>query len=153
MKKTIKRALVVACLLVVSVTLGACGKKEDDRANEDIKWQFITPDEVKSAIEAKESYQIIDIQPEEDFAKGHLPESIAVPAYPVDTEELEKKVVDAVPEFEKGDDPIYVMCPGGGGGAKRTISIMQEKGIAPERLFIVEKGAKDWPHEDLWVTD
>lgn len=153
MKKILKRSVVVLCLVAVVAILGACNKKEGDRAESDIKWQVISADDMKAAIDQGDSYQIIDIQPESDFAKGHLPGSVSVPAYPVDTTELEKVVSDAVTDFSAGDDPIYVMCPGGGAGAKRTISIMQEKGIAPERLFIIEKGAKGWPHKDLWVTD
>ncbi|WP_245249530.1 rhodanese-like domain-containing protein [Vagococcus allomyrinae] len=153
MKKIMKKSVAVFCLLAVVVTLGACNKKADDRAESDINWQLISADDLKEAIDQGESYQIIDIQPEADFAKGHVPDSVSVPAYPVDTAELEKLVSDAVPDFADGDDPIYVMCLGGGSGAKRTISIMQEEGVAPERLYIIEKGAKGWPHKELWVTD
>lgn len=153
MKKMVKKGLGLVCMVIVLIGLGACGNKmENDRAEEAIDWQYITAEDTKAAIEDKKAHQIIDIQPEKDFTKGHLPESISVPAYPVDTPELEKLVTDAGSEFSDGNDPIYVVCPGGGSGAKRTVSIMQEKGIAPERLFIIEKGAKGWPYDELWVT-
>ena len=119
---------------------------------------MITPEKMKDVLETDDAadYQIIDIQPEADYEKGHLPNSISVPAYPVDTEELEKLVVDNADQFKDGDNPIYVVCPGGGSGAKRTISLLIDEGIDESRLYIVENGAKKWPYKDdnkLWVTD
>lgn len=154
MKKLVKSMMGLVCMVIVLVGLVACGNKQkNDRAEESIDWQIITAEDTKKAIEAKKPHQIIDIQPKKDFAKGHLPDSISVSAYPVDSPELEKMVSESVPTFSEGNDPIYVLCPGGGSGAKRTISIMQEKGIDPKRLFIIENGAKKWPYDELWVTE
>jgi rhodanese-related sulfurtransferase len=119
---------------------------------------MIKPEKMKEVLETDDAtdYQIIDIQPEADYEKGHLPNSISVPAYPVDTEDLEKLVVDSADEFKDVDAPIYVVCPGGGGGAKRTISLLIDEGIDESRLYIVENGAKKWPYKDdskLWVTE
>lgn len=161
MKKRISGLLIALAMLAIVLT--GCSnndKKEEtkDRAEADIEWQMITPKDMKKVLETDDAtdYQIIDIQPEADYAKGHLPNSISVPAYPVDTEELEKLVVDSADDFKEGDNPIYVVCPGGGGGAKRTISLLIDEGIDESRLFIVENGAKKWPYKDdskLWVTD
>ena len=161
MKKRISGLLIALAMLAIALT--GCSnndKKEEtkDRAEADIEWQMITPKDMKKVLETDDptDYQIIDIQPEADYAKGHLPNSISVPAYPVDTEELEKLVVDSADDFKEGDNPIYVVCPGGGGGAKRTISLLIDEGIDESRLFIVENGAKKWPYKDdskLWVTD
>lgn len=161
MKKRISGLLIALAMLAIVLT--GCSnndKKEEtkDRAEADIEWQMITPKDMKKVLETDDptDYQIIDIQPEADYAKGHLPNSISVPAYPVDTEELEKIVVDNADKFKEGDNPIYVVCPGGGSGAKRTISLLIDEGIDESRLFIVENGAKKWPYKDdskLWVTD
>ncbi|WP_159722557.1 rhodanese-like domain-containing protein [Enterococcus sp. CSURQ0835] len=158
MKKVFKGVMLVffAAFLVV---LGGCSKSNaEDRANDDIKWQFISPADMKKVVQTEDTsnYQILDIQPKKDFAKGHIPGSISVPAYPVDTKELEKLVVDAAPKFKDGKNPIYVVCPGGGGGAKRSISLLIDEGIAKSRLYIVENGAKKWPYKDdstVWVAD
>jgi rhodanese-related sulfurtransferase len=161
MKKRVS-GLLIALVMVALVVAGCSNndKKEEkkDRAEADIEWQMISPEDMKKVLETDDStdYQIIDIQPEADYKKGHLPNSISVPAYPVDTEELEKLVVDNADQFKDGDHPIYVVCPGGGGGAKRTISLLIDEGIDESRLFIVENGAKKWPYKDdnkLWVTD
>ncbi|MDT2600816.1 rhodanese-like domain-containing protein [Enterococcus hulanensis] len=161
MKKRISGLLIALAMLAIVLT--GCSnndKKEEtkDRAEADIEWQMITPKDMKKVLETDDptDYQIIDIQPEADYAKGHLPNSISVPAYPVDTEELEKIVVDNADDFKEGDNPIYVVCPGGGSGAKRTISLLIDEGIDESRLFIIENGAKKWPYKDdrkLWVTD
>ena len=101
MKKVFKGVMLVffAAFLVV---LGGCSKSNaEDRANDDIKWQFISPADMKKVVQTEDTsnYQILDIQPKKDFAKGHIPGSISVPAYPVDTKELEKLVVDAAPKW------------------------------------------------------
>lgn len=159
MKKRVSGLLIIA-LAVFAVVLTGCQKEDakEDRAEADIDWQMIKPADMKKVLETDDSadYQIIDIQPEAEFDKGHMPNSISVPAYPVDTEKLEKLVVDNVDQFKEGDKPIYVVCPGGGGGAKRTISLMIDEGVDESRLFIVENGAKKWPYKDdnkLWVTE
>lgn len=159
MKKRVSGLLIIA-LAVFAVVLTGCQKEDakEDRAEPDIDWQMIKPADMKKVLETDDStdYQIIDIQPEAEFDKGHMPNSISVPAYPVDTEKLEKLVVDNVDQFKEGDKPIYVVCPGGGGGAKRTISLMIDEGVDESRLFIVENGAKKWPYKDdnkLWVTE
>lgn len=163
MKKRIGGLLLIA-LAMVAIVLTGCSKDEakeggkKDRAEADIDWQMIAPEKMKDVLETDDAadYQIIDIQPEADYKKGHLPNSISVPAYPVDTEDLEKLVVDNADQFKEGDKPIYVVCPGGGGGAKRTISLLIDEGIDESRLYIVENGAKKWPYKDdskLWVTD
>lgn len=152
--------LLVIVLAMFAVVLTGCQKNEakEDRAEADIAWQMIAPEKMKTVLENDDpaDYQIIDIQPEADYAKGHLPNSISVPAYPVDTEKLEKLVVDNADQFKDGDNPIYVVCPGGGGGAKRTVSLLIDEGVDESRLFIVENGAKKWPYKDdqkLWVTE
>lgn len=162
MKKRASGLLVIA-LAVFAIVLAGCSsndakEEKKDRAEADIDWQMITPEKMKDVLEKDDStdYQIIDIQPESDYAKGHLPNSVSVPAYPVDTEDLEKLVVDNADQFKDGDNPIYVVCPGGGGGAKRTISLLIDEGVDESRLFIVENGAKKWPYKDdskLWVTE
>lgn len=159
MKKRIS-GLFVVVLAIFMLVLTGCQKNEaqEDRAEADIDWQMISPEKMKEVLEKDDAseYQIIDIQPKADYAKGHLPHSISVPAYPVDTEDLEKLVVDSADQFQDSDKPIYVVCPGGGGGAKRTISLLIDEGIDEYRLFIVENGAKKWPYKEdskLWVSE
>jgi rhodanese-related sulfurtransferase len=155
-----KRILVVlGAMLMAIFMLAGCsspseaGSETKDRAKEDIAWQFKTADEVKELIETNADVLYLDIQPEEDYNKGHLPNTIASYAYPVDSEELENKVRDSVAELKNSEAPIVVICPGGGSGAKRTISVLIEEGIDASRLFILEDGAKGWPYADMLVAE
>ena len=69
-------------------------------------------------------------------------------AYPVKTSEDESKLAAVLPELV-GDEPIIVICPGGAGGATRTVDYLTAQGVAPECLFILENGQSKWPYEAL----
>ncbi|GCF92267.1 hypothetical protein NRIC_01580 [Enterococcus florum] len=150
--------LFILVILSGLVLFAGCSTRNAKKDQKDIDWQYITPKKMKQVIEEESSgsYQIMDIQPEAEYQRGHLPNSISVAAYPVDTKELEQKVVDQIDVFENGTEPIYVVCPGGGSGAQRAIFVMVHEGIDESRFYIVEDGAKKWPYKSdelLWVTN
>ncbi|MCH4170753.1 MAG: rhodanese-like domain-containing protein [Lactobacillus sp.] len=145
-----------AAFLIIATGPQTVGAK--DRANDNIAWQYTTPKAMKKILlnKDKQSYQVVDIQPTADYKKGHLPNSLSLHAYPVDTKQLENLVTKSAAKIKKGANPIYVVCPGGGSGAKRTVSILIDKGVKAKRLHIVQNGAKGWPYKDnskLWVTN
>jgi len=114
------------------------------------EYQYYTADELKAAIENKDDIYILDIQVEDDYNAHHIVGTIPTYAYPADTAELTSKLDVALPEITKTNNPIIVVCPSGGGGAKNTINYLTaEKNIDASRLFILEKGQKGWPHNDL----
>jgi hypothetical protein len=39
---------------------------------------------------------------------------------------------------------VVIVCPRGAGGARRTYNYLRDKGIAAERLLILEKGQEGW---------
>ncbi|NIP26153.1 MAG: rhodanese-like domain-containing protein, partial [Phycisphaerae bacterium] len=41
---------------------------------------------------------------------------------------------------------VVIVCPRGGGGAKRTYDYFKAKGVAEARLTILAGGQKDWPY-------
>lgn len=112
-------------------------------------YKYITPDEVKSKLENKDPMYLVDIQVEDDFAKHHLPGAIATYAYPVKSDAEKAKVDTIIEKLQADDAPIVVVCPRGGGGAKRCYDHLKEKGIAEERLLILEKGQEGWPFEEM----
>ena len=59
------------------------------------------------------------------------------------------KLETILPQLEGEESPIIIVCPGGAGGATRSIDYLIEKGIAGERLFILENGQGGWPHDEL----
>lgn len=117
-------------------------------AAEEKTYQYYTADQTKTAIESKEAIILLDIQVEDEWDAHHIEGAIPTHAYPVKTPEDEAKLAEILPELS-GDQPIIVICPGGAGGATRTIDYLKTQGVAPERLFILENGQSKWPYESL----
>lgn len=111
-------------------------------------YQYYTAEETKAAIENQADMILLDIQVEEEWNAHHIAGAIPTYAYPVKTPEEEAKLAAILPQLE-GDQPIIVICPGGGGGATRTIDYLTSQGVAPERFFILENGQSKWPYEEL----
>jgi len=132
---------IVACLFLVCVSAPALALFDS--------YEYITAEEVKGKLEKNEPMHLVDIQVEEDFNKHYLPGAIATYAYPVKSQE-EKAKLDAIMDILQADDaPVVVVCPRGGGGAKRCYDHLKDKGIAEERLLILEKGQDGWPFEEF----
>lgn len=121
-----------------------------DRADADIDWQYMTADELVEKLEAGDPVIVLDTRTDDMYDAGHIPGAYHVPCFPVDTAEAEDMLREAAPNLE-GDDPIVVVCKTGNKGAKRAISVLQEEGIAADRLFILEGGGEGWDQPD-WTT-
>jgi len=115
-------------------------------------YKFITPEELNSRIKAGDSsFIVLDVCPPEQFSKGHIPGAIETNASPVKTTEETARLEIAIPKLV-GDKDIVVVCPGGSGGAKRTIDYYTSKGIDAKRLMVLEKGMNKWPYETSQVV-
>jgi rhodanese-related sulfurtransferase len=112
-------------------------------------FKYYTADQLKQAIEKKTPLKIVDIQVEAEYKAHHIQGVIPTYAYPVKTDEEKAKLAKVLPELKASQDPIVVVCPKGGGGAKNTIQYFADQGIAESRLLILEKGQAEWPYADL----
>lgn len=140
------RHVPVALILVLSLALAAPAWALFD------SYQYISAEEVKTKLDNKEPVHLVDIQVQEEFDQHHLPGAIATYSYPVKSEE-EKARIDAIMDRLKADDaPVVVVCPRGGGGAKRCYDHLKDGGISEERLFILEDGQEKWPFEEYVET-
>ena len=110
-------------------------------------YNYISQDEMRSRIDAKDQMTIVDICPIDQFDKGHLPGSVETNAYPVKTDEERAKIAKVLPEIKSSTEDVVIVCPGGRGGAKRTYDYYVEQGVAESRLFILEKGMNGWPYQ------
>lgn len=90
---------------------------------------------------------IINICPVEQFAKGHIKGSLETNAYPVKTKEEKARLAEYLPKIKASTDDVVIVCPRGGGGAKRTFDFYKSSGIEEKRLLILEKGMNKWPYE------
>ncbi|MBZ9622631.1 rhodanese-like domain-containing protein [Clostridium sp. FP2] len=142
--------LLTICIIMSSMLIGCAKSTASPKTEAQKKYQYYTADQLKTAIEKKAPMYLIDIQVEADYKAHHIVNTIPTYAYPADTAKLKSKIDVAFDKINATKDPIIVVCPGGGSGAKNTIGyLIDEKGIDASRLFILEKGQKGWPHDNL----
>ncbi|MFZ5764211.1 MAG: rhodanese-like domain-containing protein [Thermodesulfobacteriota bacterium] len=112
-------------------------------------YNFITPEEFKARLEKNTPLLIVDIQVAEEFATHHFEGSIETNAFPVETEEQRRMIDPAVVAYkEKGHD-VVVVCPRGGGGAKRCYDYLKEQGVPENQLTILKGGIAKWPYKEM----
>ena len=111
-------------------------------------YNYMKPEDLKSKLDYDEAVNILDIQVQEEFSKHHIKKALSTCAYPVKSMEEQAKLDKAIDHFKGSDAPIVIVCPRGAGGAERTYDYLKEKGIAEDRIFILEKGQAGWPYED-----
>jgi rhodanese-related sulfurtransferase len=112
-------------------------------------YNYIAPDALKSKIESGADLTIIDIQVKEEFDQHHIDGVLATYAYPVKSDEERARLEAACDHVASGSDLVVIVCPRGGGGAKRTYDYLAGKGISTDRLSILEKGQAGWPYGEL----
>ena len=112
---------------------------------------YIEPQELKELLDKKQPVILVDIQPAADFEKQHLPGSIETNAFPAAKEEEKARLDKALTVIKASADPVIVICPRGKSGAKSSYNYLESKGVAEERMQILEDGIAGWPYKDLFV--
>lgn len=111
--------------------------------------QYIKPDELKQNLEQKKPVVIVDIQTAEEFAKHHLDSSLETNAYPVKSNEEQKRLDTTLATINSSTAPVVIICPRGKGGAINSYEYLKTQGVPEERLFILEGGMSGWPYQEL----
>ena len=109
-------------------------------------YQYISAADLQQKIKANEQGLLLDIQVEEEFSAHHIESAIATYAYPVKSDEDKQKLQAVVAQVKSSEEPVTIICPRGGGGAKRTYDYLKEQGISESRLLILEGGQAKWPY-------
>jgi len=135
MKKTVLFGLCFLCFLNVAAIF------------ESFNW--VEPEQFKQWLEAKKPMILVDIQDKPSFAAHHFPGSIETNSFPVETEAEQKRIDPAVAAFKKSGYDVVVLCPRGGGGAKRTYSYLKSQGVPENKLFILTGGVDKWPYRNM----
>ena len=112
-------------------------------------YQYISAAEVKQKVESQAPMTLIDIQVEEEFEQHNIRGAVATYAYPVKSSADKAKMAAAINGLKQNDDQVVVVCPRGGGGAKRAYKLLLDSGIAEERLAILTDGQAGWPYPEL----
>ncbi len=112
-------------------------------------YQYMTAAEVKQNMAEKTPMALVDIQVEDEFNQHHIIGAQATYAYPVKTEDDRNKMTAVITPLLSNNDLAVVVCPRGGGGAKRAYNLLLKSGIAEDRVYILKKGQADWPYPEL----
>ncbi len=115
----------------------------------DATYNYIAPEDLKARILSNESMTLLDIQAQEEFSMHHIRGAVATYAYPVKSDEEKGRIEAAYAKLADGSDPVVIVCPRGGGGARRTCDYLINRGIDARRLLILEKGQEGWPYGEL----
>lgn len=118
-----------------------------------LAYQYISPEEVKQGLADKAAMTLIDIQVEKEFNQHHINGAIATYAYPVKKDQDRALLEPAIASLKVNSDKIVVVCPRGGGGAKRAYDYMLKSGLPEERLFILTKGQSGWPYPEFLAPE
>jgi rhodanese-related sulfurtransferase len=115
-------------------------------------FNYVKADDFKQWLDSGKAMVLVDIQVKEEFSLHHFKDSIETNAFPVETEEQRKMIDPAVTAAKKAGTDVVVICPRGGGGAKRCYSYLKAQGVPEEKLFILEGGVAKWPNKDILVS-
>jgi thiosulfate/3-mercaptopyruvate sulfurtransferase len=140
------RRMVLSAAVLSVFTLAAAGTCA---AAEENSFRYITPDELKEKIQSGTPITVLDIQVEDEYEQHHIKGALATHAYPVKSEEDRGKLDAVYYDITANADPIVIVCPRGGGGAKRAYEHLVSRGVDGERLLILEKGQGGWPYPEL----
>lgn len=115
-------------------------------------FNYVKAEDFKQWLDSGKAMVLVDIQVRDEFALHHFKDSIETNAFPVETEEQRKMIDPAVAAAKKAGTDVVVICPRGGGGAKRCYSYLKAQGIPEEKLFILEGGVDKWPHKETLLS-
>ncbi len=138
MKKRILIALSLLCLLNVAAIFE--------------NFNYLEPEQFKQWLENGKPMVIVDIQDKASFAAQHFAGSIETNAFPVKTESEKKQIDQAVAAYKTSGNDVVVVCPRGGGGAKRCYSYLKSQGVPEEKLMILIGGIDKWAHRDMLIS-
>lgn len=112
-------------------------------------FNYLEPDQFKQWLDTDKPVIIVDIQVKEEFAAHHFAGSIETNAYPVKSDADRQKIDPAVVAYKESGHDVVVVCPRGGGGAKRCYSYLKSQGVPEQKLTILKGGVAKWPHRHM----
>ena len=109
-------------------------------------YQYISAAELQKRIETNKQGLLLDIQVEDEFSEHHIERAVATYSYPVKSDQDKQKLQAFVGQAKASQEPVTIICPRGGGGAKRAYDYLKEQGVSESRLLILEGGQAKWPY-------
>jgi rhodanese-related sulfurtransferase len=112
-------------------------------------YNYLAPDDFKEWLLTNRPVIIVDIQAADEFTAHHFPDSIETNGFPVKTIEEQQQLDPAVAAYKATGYDVVVVCPRGGGGAKRAYSYLKTQGVPEAKLTILTGGIAKWPYKDM----
>ena len=112
-------------------------------------FNYISPADLKKELEAGAKPMLVDIQVEKEYAKHHLPNTLATYAYPAKSDAERARIKPFVERILASNKEVVIVCPGGGAGAENAYSYLKEQGVPEKRMRILEKGQNGWPYPEM----
>lgn len=109
-------------------------------------YNYVSAAELQARLAGPEKPLLLDIQVEEEYRQHHIAGAVATYAYPVKTEADRGRLDAFVRQAGQSGVPVVIVCPRGGGGARRAYDYLAGKGISENRLQILEGGQAGWPY-------
>ncbi len=114
-------------------------------------FNYVTAEDFKQWLDSGKAMVLVDIQVKDEFSLHHFNNSLETNSFPVDTEEQQKMIDPAVAASKAAGTDVVVVCPRGGGGAKKCYNYLKAQGIPETKLFILEGGIAKWPYKEMLV--
>lgn len=112
---------------------------------------YVEPADFKQWLIFGKKMVVVDIQPAAEFAQHHFKGAIETNAFPGKTDGEKQRLDKALPAIATGTADVVLVCPRGRGGAKNAYDYLKSKGVAEQRLFILEDGVAGWPYKELFI--
>lgn len=97
----------------------------------------ISPEELKTKLDAGEDVQVVDIRPPAAYAEGHVPGAINVPM---------TELADRIDGIE-WDDDVVVVCPVGQSSVQAARLIGSYEGADADAVRSMAGGYEAWEYE------
>ena len=125
----------IPTLLMMTLLLTGCAAPAPTSGTEADTYRQISMQEAVEMMEKEESYIILDVRTEQEYAAGHIPGAIVIPNETIGTEEI--------PQLSDKDQLIMVYCRSGNRSKQAS-----DKLVKLGYTNIVEFGGIiDWPGE------
>ncbi len=149
-----KSLKLILILLVLSLLLAACGKKENETAGTDpAPMQYIGAEDLKASIEADSGdYIILDVRKAEDYNASHIKGSYGADQDAAKdgddaagTANLKAALKEATGnETGNSGDKYALVCYSGKVYAQTATDLMIKMGISADNIYTLEGGIKAW---------
>ena len=101
----------------------------------------LTVDDVKAKLDKKETFHLVDVREESEWAKDHLPEAVHM-----GKGVIERDVEQLIPKF---DAPIVLYC---GGGYRSALAADNLQKMGYTNVWSMDGGIRGWREKGYPLT-